>query len=140
MKGMLEENYPSWLVPIYLAKKLKEIGFRMCTTDFYEGGRGEGRFKTNLDINFEQLKRNNYNAYEDYVSIPNYTQVFDWFRRKRLFGIIDYNESNSYSYRILIMGTPSVITDSKIYPIYHFCREALVNKLIEEYKKSNKIK
>lgn len=115
---MLEENYPSWLVPIYLAKKLKEIGFRMCTTDFYEGGRGEGRFKTNLDINFEQLKRNNYNSYGDYVYISNYTQVFDWFRRKKLFGIIDYNGSNSYSYRILIMGTPSVVSDNKVYPIY----------------------
>ena len=50
------ENYPEWLVPLEIAEKLKEIGFRMCTTDFYEGGRGEGRFKTNLDINFNNLK------------------------------------------------------------------------------------
>lgn len=128
------ENYPEWLVPLNIAEKLKEIGFRMCTTDFYEGGREEGRFKTNLDINFEKLKNNNYNAYQDYVSIPNYTQFFDWFRRKKLFGIIDCDEKGYYSYRILIMGTSSVVSDNKVYPIYQFCREALVNRLIEEYK------
>lgn len=136
------ENYPEWLVPLGIAEKLKEIGFRMCTTDFYEGGRGEGRFKTNLDINFNNLKSANHNAYNDYMAIPNYTQVFDWFRRKKLFGIIDCNGSSSYSYRILIMETPfvAVVSDDKTYPIYHFCREALVNRLIEEYKKLNRSK
>jgi hypothetical protein len=134
------ENYPEWLVPLRIAEKLKEIGFRMPTTDCYEISyySDEGRFMTSLDVNFNLLKKESCNAYKGYVAIPNYTQVFDWFRRKNLFAIIDYHGSSSYTFRILIMGTASVVSDNKVYPIYHLCREALVNKLIEKYK--NQIK
>lgn len=136
------ENYPEWLVPLNIAEKLKEMGFRMPTTDYYEISyySDEGRFMTSLDVNFNLLKKENRNAYKGYVSIPNYIQVFDWFRRKNLFAIIDYHGSSSYTFRILIMGTASVITDGRAYTSYMFCREALTNKLIEVYKEQLKEK
>ena len=132
------ENYPEWLVPLRIAEKLKEIGFRMPTTDCYEISyySDEGRFMTSLDVNFNLLKKESCNAYKGYVAIPNYTQVFDWFRRKNLFAIIDYHGSSSYTF---IMCTASVVSDNKVYPIYQFCREVLVNRLIEEYKNQTDI-
>lgn len=136
------DNYPYWLVSLNTAIKLKEIGLGVNTTDYYELNydRDGGRFMTGLDINFEKLKETNYNVYRDYVAIPNFTQVIDWFRTKKLFGTIDYNGSGCYSYRILLMGTPSVVTDNKVYPIYSFCRNALIDKLIEVYKNEKQTK
>ena len=76
------KEMPNWLVPLDSARELKEIGVRLRTSDYYEEGRGKGRFMTNLDVDFAKLRENNFNAYRDYVAIPNYTQVIDWFQKK----------------------------------------------------------
>lgn len=121
------KKYPSYIVPLNIAKELKIIGFKSKVYFYYINDKEyRGLYTARKPENFNKNTT---------ISIPVWEQVFDWFRRKKLFGIIDYNGSNYYSYRILIMGTPSVVSDNKVYPIYHFCRKALVNKLIEEYKK-----
>lgn len=128
------KEMPNWLVPLDLARELKEIGVRLRTSDYYEKGREEGRFITDLDVNFEKLRENNYNSYQDHVAIPNYTQVIDWFRKNKLFGIVEYEGSGIYSYRVIIMNSPSVETDNKKYISYFSAMIALVKKLIELYK------
>lgn len=133
------KEMPNWLVPLNLARELKEIGVRLRTSDYYEEGRGEGRFMTNLDVDFAKLRENNFNAYRDYVAIPNYTQVIDWFHKKKLFGIVEYEGSGIYSYRVIIMNSPSVETDNKKYISYFSAMIALVKKLIELYKNGNNI-
>ena len=133
------KEIPNWLVPLNLARELKEIGVRLRTSDYYEEGRGEGRFMTDLDVNFEKLRKNNYNAYQYHIAIPNYTQVIDWFQKKKLFGIVEYEGSGIYSYRVIIMNSPSVETDNKKYISYFSAMIALVKKLIELYKNGNNI-
>lgn len=133
------KEMPNWLVPLDLARELKEIGVRLRTSDYYEEGRGEGRFMTNLDVDFGKLRENNFNAYRDYVAIPNYTQVIDWFQKNKLFGIVEYEGSGIYSYRVIIMNSPSVETDNKKYLTYFSAMIALVKKLIELYKNGNNI-
>lgn len=36
------KEMPNWLVPLDLARELKEIGVRLRTSDYYEEGREEG--------------------------------------------------------------------------------------------------
>lgn len=133
------KEMPNWLVPLDLSRELKEIGVRLRTSDYYEEGRGEGRFRTNLDVNFGKLRENNFNAYRDYVAIPNYTQVIDWFQKNKLFVIVEYEGSGVNSYRVIIMNSPSVETDNKKYISYFSAMIALVKKLIELYKNGNNI-
>lgn len=79
---MKSNNYPTWLVPINIAKKLKEIGFnKSCYyksdsdgvffTDFTEATE-RGEFLANIYID---LKRGLGN-------LPTWEQVFEWFREK----------------------------------------------------------
>ncbi|VEI53910.1 Uncharacterised protein [Capnocytophaga sputigena] len=79
LSKMKNNNYPNWLVPLYIAKELREIGFREKTFTYFEiNTDGEDRYFTPTDINFKELQI--YNRYRDYVSIPTWEQVFEWFR------------------------------------------------------------
>ncbi|MDO4881119.1 MAG: hypothetical protein Q3983_07550 [Capnocytophaga sp.] len=73
---MNKENYPSWLVPIDLAKKLKEIGFKEeCEAYIKDEG---------VCPIYPKAPKKNYNENCDTTSIPSYTQIFDWFETVRL--------------------------------------------------------
>ena len=54
---MKNNNYPTWLVPLDIAIKLKEIGFNKKTADFYKELLGEDIF---ANLMFRRL------AYESY--------------------------------------------------------------------------
>ena len=73
--------YPLWLVPIYLAKELKKIGFNKYTQNVYHESEG---YKIVLGSKYvvDDDKNECYNKYEHYTDIPTYLQVIDWFRRK----------------------------------------------------------
>lgn len=132
---METNNYPNWLVPFKVAEELRDIDFREPTFTYYEfdyGSEEGGRYLTSMDINFNSLKI--YNRYKAYVSIPTWEQVFEWFRNKKFYSIIDYCGDKHYSFRILKMGTLSFETNNKVYSTYEQAREALVEKLIEIYK------
>lgn len=86
------KNYPSWLVPIDIAKKLKEIGFNTNTIFLYNKEEepkvmfGLNTFEevdgqSNLEI--EQLCFYQEADMESYECIlPTWGQVFEWFRKK----------------------------------------------------------
>lgn len=136
-KKMETNNYPNWLVPFKVAEELKYLDFREPTFTYYEfdySSKDGGRYFTPIDINFDSLKI--YNRYKAYVSIPTYEQVFEWFRSKKFYSIIDYCGDKHYSFRILKMGTLSFETNNKVYSTYEQAREALVEKLIEIYKRN----
>ena len=86
-------DYEEFLVPVEIAKKLKEIGFdKPCFFSFNEEVIGE------IPLSFGKflIKCNNHEAHLDSViygdkkvtdsyPIPTYEQVFAWFRSKGLF-------------------------------------------------------
>lgn len=132
---METNNYPNWLVPFKVAEELRDIDFREPTFTYYEfdyGSEEGGRYLMSMDINFNSLKI--YNRYKAYVSIPTWEQVFEWFRNKKFYSIIDYCGDKHYSFRILKMGTLSFETNNKVYSTYEQARQILVEKLIEIYK------
>jgi len=129
-------NYPNWLVPLYIAKELREIGFREKTFTYFEiNTDGEDRYFTPTDINFKELQI--YNRYRDYVSIPTWEQVFEWFRSKGYHGVIavrDEDGDNEYSYCIDYLNELSSDFEQDSHLTYEEAREALVKALIQTYK------
>nr|DAF21649.1 MAG TPA: hypothetical protein [Caudoviricetes sp.] len=69
--------------------------------------------------------------------VPTWEQVFEWFREKKLFAVIEYEGNDVYTFRIVIMNTPSVRTDNKKYFSHEESREALIKELIRIYKNEN---
>ena len=135
-------NYEEFLVPIEIAKELKEIGFdKPCLFDYrndniYLEGSASVGFSLDPDntdfvATIDGLEEvvNQEGAY--WVTIPTYDQVFAWFREKGLYGNIEagskYNSIYIFSDNDLNMG-------SNIYPTYEEAREELLKKLINIHK------
>ena len=92
---MNKENYPTWLVPIEIARKLKEIGFNEpCLYYNSEAISGMGYQCIEIEerihnedpnvIELRELKYFNYNKTKGCTSIPAWEQVFKWFREHNL--------------------------------------------------------
>ena len=136
-------NYPNWLVPLEIAKKLKEIGFDVPTlfhyyendfdisvetNDYYNEGEAQGY----LNFYISALKEEDFNIYKIHISIPTWEQVFEWFRNKD-FRISLENHEDSTKFMFYNMK----INDGKHfkgeYPSYEKARKELINKLIKIY-------
>ena len=96
-----KENYPTWLVPLDIAKKLKEIGFdeptlfhyyendfdvTIETNSYYDEGEAQGY----LHFYISAFKEENFNRDKKCISIPVWEQVFAWFRERGLHCSIRY--------------------------------------------------
>ena len=124
-------NFIKSLVPVYLAKQLKEIGFDEKCLLVYQTGSG---IKTFLNEESESL--------DDLFSIPDYELAFDWFRKYgfyfayRLVFDEPYEKGKYdkplYIYEIWIDEDSPLLVE-RFYD-YHFGREKLLQKLIEIYK------
>lgn len=132
---MNKENYPTWLVPLDIAKELKDIGFKEpCLFSYSEGvgitamvwGSLEG--KTEFSIKDFVLSGNSPGS--PFTDIPTYEQVFEWFRERGLFSYIRPNMGamDWYSYRIYDRfdiekgkGMSFYYEDARL-----FCMEALI--------------
>lgn len=157
---MQKNNYPTWLVPIYIAKKLKKIGFNEpCLVENVETHSEDYNFinfKEEMyseaivlleDVEFVSNKdlKDELGIYKNFVlrtAIPTWEQVLEWFRNKGLIGAIEYKDfysENNYEYAYCITNK----LDKKTYhsighsitKTYEEARESLVNKLIELYEK-----
>ena len=130
-------NYEEFLVPIEIAKELKEIGFdKPCLFVLNPHNTlilsSEVHDKGIIDI--RKIKpRSNGKLGEDFCSVPTYEQVFGWFRENGLYGNIEagskYNSIYIFSDNDLDMG-------NNIYPTYEEAREELLKKLIKIYKEN----
>ena len=130
---MKTNNYPNWLVPLEIAKELKEIGFDIPCA-FVLTNKDKIGFTTNESNQyhlFEELDLNS-NSESSLVCIPTYEQVFEWFREKG-FRIFLENHEDSTKFMFYNME----INDGKHFKgefsNYEEAREALVNRLIKEY-------
>ena len=140
---MKNNNYPNWLVPLEIAKELKEIGFNKKTMFYFFSADTTFKFSISEDIPLDYIlpigdvELDNYNRKGFYASIPAWEQVFEWFRDKGLFHSICITEDLIED----VKEFEAEIRDNNadiIYIIhrdtYEEVREALVKALIQTYK------
>ena len=130
---MKEKNeYPSYLIKnIGTAKKLKKIGFDI-PCNFFLPLKMYGDFDIKeLDFDF---KAENYNNSYDYLSIPTYVEVLEWFGKK---GFIIILENHKNSSKFMFHN----INDKKYFKgessNYEKAMEELIDKLIKVYESKN---
>lgn len=147
-----ENNYPTWLVPVETAIRLKEIGFNEYCVHYT-------RVVKNADETLEKIIRVCYDHYgrmtpgirnSDHidtettigVSVPTWEQVLEWFRENNLIGTIEYEDFNiddkTYYYAYCIMNKLGKVLfyspNYNTYETYEEAREELINHLIRFYK------
>ena len=144
---MKNSNYPTWLVPIEIAKKLKEIGFNEACPFIVYPNDDEVVVSGTVTVEEDWLDEDNYgeviidlpisqcNTFNklNFQTIPTWEQVLEWFRGKGFIGGVYYRyrnkEDKGFSYEIIGLR--------KLFPIYNTyeeAREALVKALIRTYK------
>ena len=136
---MKEKNeYPSYLIKnIGTAKKLKKIGFDI-PCNFFLPLKMYGDFDTKeLDFDF---KAENHNDSYDYLSIPTYIEVFEWFREKGFECFIEIDNQSMFGegcyYCYVITNQRGRTIDWKGgFNNYSEAREALVIELIQTYQR-----
>lgn len=140
---MNTQNYPTWLVSLDIAIKLKEIGFNKKTMFYFFSGDTTFKFSISEDIPLDYIlpigdvELDNYNRKGFYASIPTWEQVFEWFREKGYHGIIaakGEDGENEYSYCIDYLNELSSDFEQDSHLTYEEAREALVKTLIRTYK------
>lgn len=135
------EQYPTWLVPLDIAKELKEIGFDTpchCYIALAISGKGYqcieigDRIHNEVynSIELRDIKRINYNKQKGCISLPSWTEALAWFRAKGYYGNLEASSKGTSAYiyaPFLDQGTSWDIA-------YEEAREALLLKLIDLYK------
>lgn len=149
-------NYPNWLVPLDIAKQLKEIGFNEpCLVTYHEVFDEEMIFisfegdscyfyadlsecsqRTNSEMGKDILEVGKHYSYA--CSLPTWTEVFAWFRaRGYKITFKDINIGTQCAFYHIKEGH----TFSYFAKKYEKAREGLVMKLIEVHKEfGNNIK
>ena len=132
---MKNNNYPIWLVPLDIAKELKEIGFdEPCHFYFlyYLGWemlkkRGDeyGFITSNRAYVVEKHNENGN------LSIPTWEQVFEWFRDRKYYGTLNTYKDGFSFYCEINYNNQYIKVYSKT---YEEAREELVKTLIQTYK------
>ena len=127
---MKAKNYPNWLVPLEIAKKLKEIGFKdKCLCYWHE-------YFHRIECSTDDEERlcpeyYDYNTDESTTSLPTWEQVFEWFRDRKYYGTLN-TYKDAFSFYCEINYNNQYI---KVYSkTYEEAREELVKTLIETYK------
>ena len=122
---MNTQNYPSWLVPIEIAKELKEIGFDMVCQNWQA-------YESFVSVNFTYLDRYRKNNY-DVTTIPTWEQVLEWFREKGfMITLINYEDESKFSF--FNMKIKGGVYYAGAFYTYEEARGELVKTLIKTYK------
>lgn len=130
-----DKNYPSWLVPIETARKLKELGFKERCLFAYDNQRGLTIETSSLHepiIEFDDLLFDE-NNFDDVVSVPTYEQVFEWFASRGWLGVIISLDTCDYSYRVVYRNVLVVDVKNTYIKSYSEIRERLVDVLVRLY-------
>ena len=133
---MKNNNYPTWLVPLEIAKELKEIGFHELVQNSYYSNKGTERILSST-LRLEKKSLADANILNFLVSLPTWEQVFEWFREKGYHGIIaarGEDGENEYSYCIDYLNELSSDFEQDSHLTYEEAREALIKALIRTYK------
>ena len=152
---MKNNNYPSWLVSLEIAKELKEIGFNEpCLVENVETHSEdynligfEEQIPFDVHVMLEEIVfvknqdlKDEFGIYKTFVlrtAIPTWEQVLEWFREKGYHGVIaarGEDGENEYSYCIDYLNELSSDFEQDSHLTYEEAREALVKALIRTYK------
>ena len=130
------KNYPSWLVPIDIARKLKELGFKERCIFVYDEQQGLTIETSRLHesvIAFDELLFDE-NDFDSVVSVPTYEQAFDWFRSKGIVSWIEHDgERDEYYIKVTVDRFIRLMKCPKGYIDYNCAKEDLLNLLIKIY-------
>ena len=146
---MENKNHPNWLVPLEIAKELKEIWFDEPCNHYVRISNDDIKLKINhSSIGLVILKRNSEYLNDDiasFVTIPTWEQVFEWFREKGFECFIEIDYQSTFEeccyYCYVITNQRGRTIDCKSYfDDYNEAREALVIELIKTYKRELYIK
>lgn len=154
---MKNNNYPTWLVPLEIAKELKAIGFNEpCLIENVETHSEDYNlinFEEDMcsditvmleDVIFVENKKleDELGIYKHFVlrtAIPTWEQVFEWFREKGLECFIEIEYQSTFEeccYYCYVITNPrgKTINCKSDFNDYNEAREALVKALIRTYK------
>lgn len=138
------KTYPNWLVPLEIAKELKEIWFDEPCNHYVRISNDDIKLKINhSSIGLVILKRNSEYLNDEiasFVTIPTWEQVFEWFREKGLECFIEIEYQSTFEeccyYCYVITNPRGKTIDCKSYfDDYNEAREALVIELIRTYQR-----
>ena len=138
-------NYEEFLVPVEIAKELKEIGFdKTCLFHHIQGGvvvlpKNPDEYTHMYGLEDLCVYRNSFEVSENTFSIPTYEQVFDWFWEKKypvhFLNTIECSTDN--------IGWIFCIREKKqmttIYSSYKDARQGCIRELIKIYKNENSV-
>lgn len=139
------EQYPTWLVPLDIAKELKEIGFDTpchCYIALAISGKGYqcieigDRIHNEVynSIELRDIKRINYNKQKGCISLPSWTEALAWFRAKGYYGNLEASSKGTSAYIYAPFLDQGTSWDIAYKESYEEAREALLLKLIDLYK------
>lgn len=152
---MEEEQYPTWLVSIDIAQKLKKIGFNEpCLVVYYDYFDDERVFisfngedwyasvdltdcsqRTNSEMGKDNLKVGKNYSYA--CSLPTWEQALAWFRARGYYGNLEATSKGTSAY----IFTPKLdfgeCWEFAYEKHYEKARETLLLKLIDLYKVAN---
>ena len=135
-------NYPTWLVPIDIAKELKEIGFDEPCNHYVRISNDDIKLKINhSSIGLVILKRNSEYLNDDiasFVTIPTWTDVFAWFRARGLHHIIRYLLAHKLYFYAINETYYLKNKGSGIYDTDEEAQKECVKALIKTYKTMKK--
>nr|DAN50439.1 MAG TPA: hypothetical protein [Caudoviricetes sp.] len=130
-----DKNYPSWLVPIDVARMLKRLGFKERCIFVYDEQQGLTIETSRLHesvIAFDELLFDE-NDFGDVVSIPTYEQVFEWFASRGWLGVIISLDTYDYSYKVIYRNVLVLDVKNTYIKSYSEIRERLVDVLVRLY-------
>ena len=136
---MENNEHPTWLVPIDIAKELKEIGFNEPCNHYVRISNDDIKLKINhSSIGLVILKRNSEYLNDDiasFVTIPTWTDVFAWFRARGLHHTIRYLLAHKLYFYAINETYYLKNKGSGIYDTYEEAQKECVKALIQIYKK-----
>lgn len=139
---MENNEHPTWLVPIDIAKELKEIGFNEPCNHYVRISNDNIKLKINhSSIGLVILKRNSEYLNDDiasFVSIPTWTDVFAWFRARGLHHTIRYLLAHKLYFYAINETYYLKNKGSGIYDTYEEAQKECVKALIKTYKTMKK--
>ncbi len=137
---MNTQNYPTWLVPLDIAKELKEIGFdKECIfTNSYLTENICFEIECNDDyyLSFSDLSLQK-NTENNLATIPTWEQALAWFREKGYYGNLEATSKGTSAYIFYPELDNGEFWEFDYKESYEEARETLLLKLIDLYKTAN---
>lgn len=141
---MKTEQYPTWLVPLDIAKELKEIGFNEPCHFYYQNDYSEylkagdpNKYHIISDSLAANRKNANHNNSDIAISAPSWTEALAWFRAKGYYGNLEATSKGTSAYIYTPFLDQGTSWDIVYKESYEEARETLLFKLIDLYKTAN---